>query len=239
MNGKTNNKLWIVITIILSMFVIVLSVFVIMFLKNDSITNSNMSKVANSTTHNETSTIAQKSTTVTRQELNTILSKLDVSVISATIIEGDDRYPLLYPDMLQATISNNSDDDIKSIIIQFVGWDKNNLPVRLKTYMSTDEASYVTECTDADANIPSGNTYGEDFGWKLDGNIEASYVKAIVLGYKTFDGVTYINPYVDLFYNMYKDGVKNVDDLSVTIKDDVDLNQSSFLTSEEAGVKIY
>lgn len=138
------------------------------------------------------------------KELEDLLAKEPVSIISTDYVVQDEQYKSLYPDMLQAVIQNNTDTDIKSAVVSFVAWDKNGLPVKIKGYLSFNEAGYVSDVDYSNINLAAGKTYGEDSGYQIDENQEIKSFKAIVKSYETFEGETWKNPYYDTFCSLYE-----------------------------------
>lgn len=116
-----------------------------------------------------------------------------------------DQYKSLYPDVLQAIIVNNSQDDIKDATIAFAAWDSNNLPVMIKAQFDFSPAVYVKKAKYTGINLVPGGTFGESNGLKLDEGISGIVtVKAVVVSYETFDGKTWDNPLYDEFVEKYE-----------------------------------
>lgn len=133
------------------------------------------------------------------------IEKQDVKVISTNYLVQDEQYKALYPDMLQAVVENNSDDDIKNMVIAFVAWDKNKLPVKIKGNIDFSDGSYVKEVACNDVNLVPGESFGYDSGFELDENNNIEYFKAIVVSYETFDGDSWYNPCYDDWSEYYGD----------------------------------
>lgn len=135
---------------------------------------------------------------MTGAELDNALLEQPMYVEKTDYIVQDARYKVLYPDMLQAVIKNNSGTDVKNAEVAFVAWDSNGFPVKIETSHSLGKGAYVVRCTYSDVNMLDGTTYGKDSGMALDSdtdNIET--FKAIVVSYDDFDGNTWKNPYFD------------------------------------------
>lgn len=133
------------------------------------------------------------------------LSAQPVYIRSTSLIVQSEEYKALYPDLLQATIVNNSEDDVKDVTVAFMAWDSNNLPVLLKVQLDFGAAAYVKKGTYTGVNMVPGSTYGEHAGLKLDESVkDVATVKAIVVSYDTFEGETWENPLYDEFVEMYE-----------------------------------
>ncbi len=142
---------------------------------------------------------------LTPEELDSVLLEQPVYVESTKYVVQDARYKSLYPDMLQAVIRNNSGTDVKNLVIAFVAWDKNNLPVKIKGDIDFSDGSYVKECNYNDVNIPNGKTYGDQSGMEIDETCNITTFKAIVVSYDDFDGNTWNNSYYDTWVDFYSD----------------------------------
>lgn len=139
-------------------------------------------------------------------DLDTLLqdaSKVDLSIIETIYTVQDEEDKVLYPDLLQVIIQNNTDKDIKDAIVAFVAWDANNLPVKLKGSIDFGDGSYVKEVYYRDINLIGGATYGENSGFEMDESIEVSKFKAIVIHYEDINGETWDNPYYENFKAQY------------------------------------
>lgn len=133
------------------------------------------------------------------------LSAQPVYIRNASLIVQSDEYKSLYPDLLQATIVNNSEDDVKDVVVAFMAWDANNLPVLIKTQFDFGAGTYVKQGNYTGVNMVPGSTYGENFGFKLDESVKGvTTVKAIVVSYETFDGETWTNPLYDQYVGQYE-----------------------------------
>lgn len=141
---------------------------------------------------------------VTAEELESNLSEQPVVVIKTEYVVQNQQYKTIYPDMLQAVIQNNTEEDIKDAVIAFVAWDSNNLPVKIVGQFDFDDGSYVKKVNYTDINLAGGNTYGEKSGYSLNEHCEIENFKAIVVSYETFEGETWENPYFDDFRSLYE-----------------------------------
>jgi len=125
-------------------------------------------------------------------------------VSDACLVIRSEEYKSLYPDVLQAILVNNTEYDIKDVVVAFVAWDENNLPVLLKGQFDYNAASYVRRASYSGVNMVPGSTYGENTGMGLDASVNGIVtVKAIVASYVTFDGETWENPEYDAFIEEY------------------------------------
>lgn len=156
-----------------------------------------------------------------------LLMELPVSIIKTKYTVQDEKYKSLYPDLLQAVLQNNTDEDIKSAVVAFVAWDKNGLPVKITGYLSFGGGSYVKEVEYGDINLAAGSTYGDEGGLQLDDSTEdIDTFKAVVASYETFEGSTWENPYYDAFCKLYGEKKLNPE-ATVEVKVEKTENNSS------------
>ena len=142
---------------------------------------------------------------ITVDELETKLSEQPVFVSKTNKYVQSSDTKALYPDLLQAIIKNNSDTDIKDIVIGYVGWDANGLPLKIKGNLSITDCSYFEQRKAEGANIVSGATWGETKGLGIDETCPVETFKAIVVSYTDFEGNTWDNPYLNDFLRIYKE----------------------------------
>jgi len=142
--------------------------------------------------------------------LEEIIETQEIAVISTQYSEGNDKYQSLYPDMIKAIFKNNTSLDIKNVVIAFVAWDKNNLPVKIKGDMDFTDGSYIKKVNYSDINLVPGAQYGSDSGYSLASSCTIAYFKAIAVSYEAFDGTTWTNPYYDEFISVYEGKKLNV-----------------------------
>lgn len=183
------------------------------------VTTTTTTEATTTTTTEETTTETTISRTVnvSIDELDELLAKQPLYVSSTEYVVQDSRYKSLYPDLLQAVITNNSEDDIKNAVIEFVAWDENNLPVMIKGHIDFSNGSYLIKCNYNSINLVPGESYGEDSGMAIDESVSISTFKAIVCEYENFDGKTWKNPYLTAWENMYGGGKKLKDDLRTDV----------------------
>ena len=115
----------------------------------------------------------------------------------------DERYKSLYPDMLQAVIQNNSEEDIRDAVVAYVGWDANGLPVKIKGHLSYGDSTYVTEVLYENINLVPGSSYGDSQGYAIDEDCGVDTFKAVVVSYTTFEEKTWENPDYKAFCDLY------------------------------------
>lgn len=129
----------------------------------------------------------------------------DLVVSEARLLVQSEEYKSLYPDVLQAILVNNTQSDIKDVVVAFAAWDENDLPVLIKGQFDYNPASYIRRASYAGINMVPGSTYGENTGMRLDESIKGIVtVKAIVVSYVTFDGETWENPEYAQFIEEYE-----------------------------------
>lgn len=113
-------------------------------------------------------------------------------------------YKSLYPDLLSTVFRNNTDADIKDVIIAIVAWDENGLPVKIRGQFEYDDPTYVTKVTLEDINMIPGSTFGESDGYKLEEYPKFRRFKAMVTSYTTFEGEKWENPLFQDFCDLYE-----------------------------------
>lgn len=152
-----------------------------------------------------TATPAPEVENLTGDELEAALAEQPVYVLSTDYLVQSDEYKALYPDMLNAVIMNNSETEVKNVIVSFAAWDKNYLPVKIIGQYDFDEGKYIRECDFGDVNMVSGSTFGEDKGMSLNQDSDnIKFIKAIVKEYTDFDGNKWDNPYYDAWVSIYE-----------------------------------
>ncbi len=137
------------------------------------------------------------------EELEASLAGQPVFVSSTKYVVQDERYKSLYPDMLQAVIQNNSEDDIRDAVVAFAAWDANGLPVKIKGQMSFNDPAYVTEVSFENINLVPGSSYGDSQGYAIDETCGVESFKAIVVSYTDFEEKTWENPDYKAFCDLY------------------------------------
>ena len=147
---------------------------------------------------------------MTIEELEEKISEQPVRVIEAEVTNGsDDRFESSFDeDMIMPKIINESEQPVKDINIYFMGWDKNNLPVVLKSNLLQYKSGYVSNLILSGVNLPVGETTNPDDAdvFQLIPVNETCGIykaKAIVAVYSTFDGEIWKNPYIQDWIDLY------------------------------------
>lgn len=188
-------------------------------------------------TVNNNSETQQEVQVETKKEMYTadmfdeLMGTMPVPVIKTKYLVQDDKYKSLYPDMLQAVIKNNTELDIKDVVVAFVAWDKNNLPVKIKGNIDFSDGEYINKVNYSDVNLIPDSEFGKSSGYSLDKNNKIETFKAIVVSYEAFDGSTWRNPYYSYFEDLYG-GKKLSKDLNVEVEI-VDVNKYLKLAKKE------
>lgn len=140
----------------------------------------------------------------TAEQAGELEAENGLHVSEARLLVRSEEYKALYPDVLQAILVNNTEHDIKDVVVAFMAWDENDLPVLLKGQFDYNAASYVRHASYSGINMVPGSIYGENTGMGLDESVKGIVtVKAIVVSYVTFDGETWENPEYDAFIEEY------------------------------------
>lgn len=138
------------------------------------------------------------------EELEASQASQPVYISSTQYVIQDEQYKALYPDMLQAIVQNNSEDDIRDVVVAFVGWDVNGLPIKIKGQMNFNDLAYVTEVSFENVNLVPGSSYGDSYGFAIDESCGIASFKAIVVSYTDFEEKTWENPDYIAFCNLYE-----------------------------------
>ncbi len=144
---------------------------------------------------------------LSEEELNEQLSAQEVRIIDSNYIVQDDQYKALYPDMLQVTLQNGTDKDIKDAVVAFVAWDAAGLPVKIRASLKSSGGAYIQHVDYDDINLSAGSTFGENSGFSVDEGCGIETFKAIIVSYETFEGETWDNPLYKDWCALYE-GVK-------------------------------
>lgn len=132
-----------------------------------------------------------KKTKLTQSEVKVLLSKEPVNVVNIEYMIQDPELKSLYSDLLGAVVQNNSATDLKDIVIAYVGWDKNGLPVKIKSQIGT------------------GSDSPFNWGLTLSSEIDVSDYHAMVASYATFEDETWDNPHYQSFIVSFEGKRKN------------------------------
>lgn len=145
----------------------------------------------------------ESSAAMSAEKLEAELAEQPVVIVRTEYAVQSEDLKALYPDMLQAVIQNNSEEDVKSVVIAFVAWDENNLPVKIRGQFDFTGGDYVKKVNFDEANLVPGGVGGEDKGYFLEEENDIQTFKAIIVSYETFDGQEWYNPCYDDFYELY------------------------------------
>lgn len=174
----------------------------------EEVNNNNFDKKQNYKESDESITTTTTTTTTapqrTPEELQALIDKQEVKIIATKYIVQDTKYKALYPDLLSATLQNNSKTDIKNAIVAYVAWDKNNLPVKIIGEHDYSGGSYVKQCNFSEINLVPGKSIGSGKGMPISDDCSNIHTfKAIVVSYEGFDGETWSNPYYEDWVALY------------------------------------
>ena len=153
---------------------------------------------------------------MTISEFDELLLQMPISVVSTKYIVQDEKYKSLYPDMLQVVLQNNTTFDIKNAVVAFVAWDKNNLPVKIKSSFDFSDGSYIRTVNYKDINMIPNGKYGNNSGYEIDEDCGIDSFKAFVVSFESFNGDTWENPYYDEWKLLYN-GVKYDESYTVNV----------------------
>lgn len=184
---------------------------------NDLSSESSNADTVISSTSSEQTTVEGPTQTMSISEFENLLAEQPLYVSNTKYTVQNDTYKTLYPDMLQAILTNNTTEDIKDAVIAFVAWDSNNLPVKIEGQHDFSGGSYIQQVNYTDINLVGGDTFGENNGYSIKEDCKISTFKAVVVSFETFNGETWDNPYYDAFCSIYE-GKKYSDDLTVEVK---------------------
>lgn len=139
----------------------------------------------------------------------------------------DNDSKILYPDVLNCIFTNNSGNDIKNVIIAFVAWDNNKLPIKIIGNYDYSGGDYIEEVSYEGINLTMGSKYGENTGFELDPSCNnIAYANAIVVSCEYFDGQVWNNPFYEKFKDDYVE--KKLDD---------EIEEQSFLLKPEEKIQ--
>lgn len=137
------------------------------------------------------------------EDFEKLLSTQHVFVESTEYIVQREDSKALFPDILSASIKNNSNFDIKNIVAAFVAWDENNLPVKIRGQYDFTDGNYIKNLNYSDVNLPPSASSGKNGGLALNSESKIKTFKAIVKSYVTFDGTIWNNPLYEKFRELY------------------------------------
>lgn len=137
-------------------------------------------------------------------QFDALLAEQPLSIESTSYVVQDDLYKALYPDMLQATLRNNTEFTIKKALVAFAAWDINGSPVPIEAKHDFIRGFYVREVIFKDIQLPPGETFGEGYGFKVEESSHISRIKAIAVSYEADTGETWENPYYEEWLELYE-----------------------------------
>lgn len=171
---------------------------------SDALTIEVMPKDVGFEVTSDSSSDSSSKSTVSEDDLENQLSAQPVTITSTKYVVQDENYKALYPDVLQVTLENGSDADIKTAVIAFAAWDQNGLPIKLKGSMDFNDGAYVKKVNYADINLIAGGSFGEGYGFEIEDALGVDSFQAIVVSYETFEGDTWQNPCYDDWCTLYE-----------------------------------
>lgn len=126
-------------------------------------------------------------------------------VDSANIMVQSTDLKSLYPDMLQAFITNKSDKTVKDMNVGFLAYDSNGYPLKIKTQFNFSGGNFEFTGNADNINLVSGAQFGSGVGWSLDTQHGITIVMACVKDATFYDGTTWNNPYYQYWLKDYKE----------------------------------
>ncbi len=128
------------------------------------------------------------------------LNALTIRVTGAKVLVQSKLNKTTYPDMLTATVQNDTSSAITGYTVGFLAYDAAGAPVQILTQY--DETAYYEILGDAvDIRLPAGGSFGSSYGWRLQENHGIVYLIACVQSVTFEDGSTWENP----VYSIWKE----------------------------------
>ncbi|MBO4367553.1 MAG: peptidoglycan-binding protein [Clostridia bacterium] len=156
--------------------------------------------------------IISKATADNPASLKAALAVLPVRVTSAKVLVQSKLNKKDYPDMLTAVVQNASGKEITNYTVGFVAFDANGKPIKILTQY--DENAYYEILGDAaDISLPSGQSFGSSYGWRLDDNHGIVYLQACIEVATYADGETWENPIYSIWKEAYCEKTQNTANL--------------------------
>ncbi|MVX64621.1 zinc-ribbon domain-containing protein [Clostridium chromiireducens] len=140
-----------------------------------------------------------------QQKIKQAQSEQLLIVDSCAVSVQDTQWKALYPDMLQAFVTNKSDKTVKNMNVGFLAYDSNGYPLKIKTQFSYSGGNFEFTGNADNINLVSGAQFGAGVGWKLDEKHGISTIKACVKDATFYDGTTWNNPYYQYWIEQYKE----------------------------------
>lgn len=142
--------------------------------------------------------------TLDAAQFDALLAQQPLSVESASYVVQDSHYKALFPDMLQATVRNNTGGTVTKAVVAFAAWDINGNPVAIEAKYDFIRGFYIREVTFQDIQVPDGGTFGERYGFKVEEACRIARIKAIAVRCETSEGETWTNPCYDAWLQLYE-----------------------------------
>lgn len=142
--------------------------------------------------------------TLDAAQFDSLLDQQPLSVESASYVVQDQQYKALFPDMLQATVRNGTGETVTKAVVAFAAWDINGNPVTIEAKYDFIRGFYIREVTFQDLAVPTGETFGERYGFKIEESCRVARVKAIAVGCETSGGTTWTNPCYEAWLRLYE-----------------------------------
>lgn len=130
---------------------------------------------------------------------NLAKSTILVTIDECKIAYSNPSMKSMYPGQLQIKVTNYFDKTIKNFNVCFIGFDSNNNPVEIPSYLS-DNQGLEFMGTGQDVSIPKGGTWGNGtMGWNIGPSDNLVRVEAAIKELEFEDGTIWSNPLYDLW----------------------------------------
>lgn len=129
-----------------------------------------------------------------KEKVEELKANQELSVVETRIVDD-----FIFDQMAQVIVQNNTDKVVKKYRVGYMGFDKDNYPVKFGLL----NESFLREGV-AEATIQPGEKHGSNKKWEL---FESKIVKIIacVKNVEYFDGSTWVNEYYDYWVEDHKD----------------------------------
>lgn len=149
------------------------------------------------------------------EEIVATANEFPIKVVSNEYIAEDPELTALYPAMVLTVFKNESDVDVRDIVYSIISWDENDLPVKIKSTFSFNEAEYVGVVEAADVNLIPGGQTPDNFGLELDSSVpKLEKMKVVVEYYVDFEDNKIFNEGYKDYVDVYE-GKKLTEDLDI------------------------